>query len=154
MLLQKISYHSYKIKLPNKIIDVYDKLSLEKITEKIVKKIAKKNKIRKLLILDIYIDDNYGTIILLNDYNKLIDYNNQMEVKIKVHTNESFLYKIDYFSISKDIIKDNTIYYYKNNFYLKINKMNRKKYLSLLENSEIHYENTDDIINNAIKINI
>ena len=64
-----------------------------------------------------------------------------------------FLYKIDYFTINNH--SNSSIYYYKNNYYLKPKKnINKKEYLKLLEASEIIYDNYEEIINKGIKINI
>ena len=43
----------------------------------------------------------------------------------------------------------------KNNFYLELeNKINKDKYLKLLEVSEVIYEDTHQIINNGLKIKV
>ena len=61
--------------------------------------------------------------------------------------------KIDYFTINNH--SNSSIYYYKNNYYLKPKKnINKKEYLKLLEASEIIYDNYEEIINKGIKINI
>ena len=100
MIISKTNKDSYQIKIPSKIINIYNIEEIQKIT---------------------------------------------------IHTNNPFLYKLDYFDIIKD--KKDKIYYYDNNFYLKINnKIKKRKYLDLLEKSEIIYQNTYQIINEGIKI--
>ena len=95
----------------------------------------------------------YGTIITLKHYKSMFNIDNEYEVKIHVHTNPTFLYKIDYFIINNH--SNSSIYYYKNNYYLKPKKnINKKEYLKLLEASEIIYDNYEEIINKGIKINI
>ena len=50
--------------------------------------------------------------------------------------------------------KDN-IYYYQNNFYLELNKpINKRKYLDILEKSEILYNDTYKVINEGLKIKV
>ena len=154
MIINKIkNNNSYLIKLLGVVVDVYNRDSLEEITKNIITKINKKNKLRNLIILEFYIDKKYGTIVILKDYNKLIDINNEKEVKITIHTDTPFLYKIDYFDIKDNNLDNLNIYYYKRNFYLEIkNDIPLLKYLEILENSEIIYEDSYSIINNGIKI--
>lgn len=153
MIINKLDNITYQIKLPNTKIDIYNKEELEKITKKIFKKITKNNKLNPLLILDIYKNNIYGTIITLKHYKNMFTIDNEYEVKIHIHTNPIFLYKIDYFNISK--IKKYKVYYYKNNYYLIPQKnIDKKEYLTLLEASEIIYENYEKIISEGIKINI
>lgn len=151
MIITKINKDTYQIKLPSKVINIYDQIEVQNLTKEIIKKINKKNKIRGLIILEIYEDINYGTIV---DLKRNTSYEtNEVEVKITIHTDTQFLYKIDYFDINKT--SENKIYYYKNNFYLELNnKLDKKKYLGLLEKSEIIYENTYEIINNGLKIKL
>ena len=106
---------------------------------------------KNVINIEIYEDINYGTIV---DFKNNKNYEtNEIEVKITIHTDTQFLYKIDYFDINKTL--ENKIYYYKNNFYLELNdKIDKKKYLGLLEKSEIIYENTYEIINNGLRIKL
>lgn len=153
MIINKIN-NSYIIKLLKTDIDIYNPIELEKLTTKILKKINRNNKLKKLIILEIYQDINYGIIIKLNDYHKFININNETEVKINIHPNSNFLYKIDYFNINTKNPNNINIYYYQNNFYIEIKKsINKKEYLNIIEQSEIIYEE-DEIITNGIKINI
>lgn len=153
MIIKEIDNITYQINLPNNKINIYNKEVLEKITKKIFKKITNKKKLNTLLVLDIYEDYMYGTIITLKHYKNIFNISNEYEVKIHVHTNSTFLYKSDYFNINN--YKNSNIYYYKNNYYLKLKKyIDKKKYLNLLEVSEIIYDNHEEIINKGIKINI
>lgn len=153
MIIKEIDNITYQINLPNNNINIYNKDSLERITKKIFKKIANKKKLNSLLILDIYENNMYGTIITLKHYKNMFNIDNEYEVKIHVHINPTFLYKIDYFTINNH--SNSSIYYYKKNYYLKPQKnINKKEYLKLLEASEIIYENYEEIINEGIKINI
>lgn len=153
MIIKEIDNITYQINLLNSKIDIYNKDSLERITKKIFKKITNKKKLNPLLILDIYENNMYGTIITLKHYKSILNIDNEYEVKIHIHTNPIFLYKIDYFTINNH--SNISIYYYKNNYYLKPKKnINKKEYLKLLEASEIIYDNYEEIINKGIKINI
>lgn len=153
MIIKEIDNITYQINLPNSKINIYNKDSLERITKKIFKKITNKKKLNSLLILDIYENNMYGTIITLKHYKNMFNIDNEYEVKIHVHINPAFLYKIDYFTINNH--SNSSIYYYKKNYYLKPKKnINKKEYLKLLEASEIIYENYEEIINEGIKINI
>lgn len=152
MIINKLENY-YIIKLPNTNINVYDQEKLEKITEKIIIKINKKNKLNNNIYLEFFINNNYGTIIKLTDYKSPFIINNNKTVKIKIHKDFPFLYQIDYFDIKNDKLKKENIYYYKNKFYLKINsEINLNEYIKILELSEIIYEEALDIIDNGIKI--
>ena len=151
MIINKLN-DIYVIKMPNKIINIYKINELEDITKKIIKKINKTYKIKNLAKLEIYTNKNYGSIIKIKEYNKITK-TNDTEVKITVHIDTPFLYRIDYLNIDNNILNKEDIYYYKKNFYLNIkHNINKKEYLNILENSEIIFENTLTIINNGIKI--
>lgn len=155
MLINKIDDSAYIIKLLNKKLNIYDKDELEEITRKIFEKINKNNKLESLLIIDLYDDKMYGTIITLKSYKSIIKIANEYEVKIHIHLNPTFLYKIDYLNIDRNNLSNKNIYYYENSFYLEIkDKISKKEYIKLLETSEILYENADEVINKGIKINI
>jgi len=151
MIVNKINNY-YEIKIINNSIDIYNPLELQDITTKIYKYISKNNKLNKLIIIDIYTDNNYGIIITLKDYKKT-HFKDEIEVKINIHTTSIILYKIDYFNIKNKNIKGK-IYYYDNNFYLEINKINNSDYMHILEESEVIYEDSDEIKNKGVKINI
>ena len=52
-------------------------------------------------------------------------------------------------------IKGVDSYYYQNNFYLELNKpINKRKYLDILEKSEILYNDTYKVINEGLKIKV
>lgn len=149
--ITKIEKNSYIIKILDKI-NIYNPIILKEISKKIINKIRKKNILLKHIIIEVY-PSKYETIIELKDYNKLINFTNEIEVKINIHTDTIFLYKIDYLII-KDLKYNGNIYYYKNNFYLKINNIEEKDYVKLSELSNIVYKNTEKIIENGLKIKI
>ena len=153
MIISQISKDNYQIKLPSKIINIYDHTEIQNITKKVIKKINKHSKLYGLAILEIYQDINYGTIIEIKNIKKIFSSKDELEIKITIHTDTPFLYKIDYFDITKNN-KDN-IYYYQNNFYLELNKpINKRKYLDILEKSEILYNDTYKIINDGLKLKV
>ena len=63
MIITKINKDTYQIKLPSKVINIYDQIEVQNLTKEIIKKINKKSKIRGLILLEIYEDINYGTIV-------------------------------------------------------------------------------------------
>lgn len=153
MIISQINKDNYQIKLPDTIINIYDPIEIQNITKKIVKRINKKEKLYGLALLEIYQDQNYGTIIEIKNIKKPFLSKEELEIKITIHIDTPFLYKIDYFNINKNI--QNNIYYYNNNFYLKLNNpINKEKYLKILEISEIIYNNTYQIINEGLKIKV
>lgn len=153
MIITKLFKDTYQIKMPNQIIDIYNQVKVQELTKEIIKKINKKSKLYGLTYLEIYQDINYGTIIQVKNDKNIYYKKDEIEVKIIIHTDTPLLYKIDYFDIKKDY--KNKIYYYKNNFYLELeSKINKEKYLRLLEVSEVIYEDTYQIINNGLKIKV
>lgn len=153
MIITKLFKDTYQIKMPNQIIDIYNQVKVKELTKEIIKKINKKNKLYGLTYLEIYQDINYGTIVKVKNDKTIYYKKDEIEIKIIIHTETPLLYKIDYFDIKKDY--KNKIYYYKNNFYLELeNKINKDKYLKLLEVSEVIYEDTHQIINNGLKIKV
>ena len=153
MIITKLFKDTYQIKMPNQIIDICNQVKVKELTKEIIKKINKKNKLYGLTYLEIYQDINYGTIIKVKNDKTIYYKKDEIEIKIIIHTDTPLLYKIDYFDIKKDY--KNKIYYYKNNFYLELeNKINKDKYLKLLEVSEVIYEDTHHIINNGLKIKV
>lgn len=152
MIINKINNY-YVIKILNTKLDVYNTKELENITVNIIKKLNQKYKIKNYIHLEFYLNNNYGIITKLTDYNYPLSNNKEKTVKLTIHTDTPFLYKMDYFNIKENNINIKAIYYYKNKFYLEINNNIRKKdYLELLELSEVIYEETYDIIDNGIKI--
>lgn len=102
----------------------------------------------------VYVDKYYGYIIKMIKDDDITSYYKQIDMHVVIE-NIDFLYKIKDIFFIKNLNKYN-IYYYNNNFYLEINKkLSNKEYYTLIENSEIIYEDIIDIIKNkGIKINI
>lgn len=73
--------------------------------------------------VELYIDDNYGAIIVMKNEN--IEYyeylDNQIDTKITIHNNSNFLYEIEDIIDIKKILETNyKIYKYDNKFFLKL----------------------------------
>lgn len=156
MIINQINNtNDYIIKIIKNNIDIYNHNVLEEITNKIINKIKKQNKLEKLIILEFYPIKKYGTLIILKNIKTILKTENEIEVKIIIHTDYLILYKIDYNIIKECNINYKNIYYYKNNFYLQIkNTISEKDYLYLLELSELTYQNTLNIINYGLKIKL
>lgn len=156
MIINQINNtNDYIIKIIKNNIDIYNHNVLEEITNKIINKIKKQNKLEKLIILEFYPIKKYGTLIILKNIKTILKTENEIEVKIIIHTDYPILYKIDYNIIKECNIDYKNIYYYKNNFYLQIkNTISEKNYLYLLELSELIYQNTLNIINYGLKIKL
>lgn len=156
MIINQINNtNDYIIKIIKNNIDIYNHNVLEEITNKIINKITKQNKLEKLIILEFYPIKKYDTLIILKNIKTILKTENEIEVKIIIHTDYPILYKIDYNIIKECNINYKNIYYYKNNFYLQIkNTISEKDYLYLLELSELTYQNTLNIINYGLKIKL
>lgn len=156
MIINQINNtNDYIIKIIKNNIDIYNHNVLEEITNKIINKIKKQNKLEKLIILEFYPIKKYGTLIILKNIKTILKTENEIEVKIIIHTDYPILYKIDYNIIKECNMDCKNIYYYKNNFYLQIkNTISEKDYLYLLELSELTYQNTLNIINYGLKIKL
>lgn len=149
-----MNINEYKITLPNYKINIFNRKEIELITKKLIIKINKQYKLNNVIILEIYYNKQYGIIAVIKNYNKS-SLNKNKEVKIIIHNDTPFLYKLDYFYILENNLNNQKIYYFKKNFYLEIkNTIPYSKYIKLLENSEIIYKDTLDIVNNGIKIKI
>ncbi len=141
----------YIIKLLGNNVNLHNEKELEKLITKIIEKITTKEDLNNVIDFHFYQNNNYGTIIKVNHYQIPILPNDDKTVKITIHTNTLFLYKIDYMNIKKSDQK--SIYYYKGNFYLEIkDNIKEKNYLNLLELSDVIYEESYDIISAGIKI--
>lgn len=149
MHIKKINNNTYQIKI-FKRIDIYNMSYLKELTTNIIKKLKKKNKLKKEIEIDIY-PDHYETIIILKDYRKLINLSNTTEVKINIHTDTIFLYQIDF---PNEFNYNGTVYYYQNKYYLKIKDITKEKYFYLKEHSILIFKDTSKIVEEGIKIKI
>lgn len=143
---------NYELKLANyndsKLADLNYALSFIK---DILKKHLKSKNINGILKIDVYANKIYGVIINIKEEEKTFL---NKDAKITFHIDSYFLYEIDYFNIKKSIRKNNLIYYYKNKYYLYLNKeIKTSDYYQILEFSNIIYGNNSlEIINRGIKL--
>lgn len=140
-------------------IDFNDKNELERYFEELFFKIKKRYdlEVSGFYKINIYIDEIYGVIITVcKDENEYFDYINSVDMQISKPINISFLYKIkDLFLIDKNIYNKIHIYYYRNNYYIKIiEKIKYCDYIKLIELSDIVYENIDYILKNSKKLEV
>lgn len=158
MIFKIIDDNFYKLTINKDFcsnINIYDIDEIKILIPNLLKKYIKKLNLTGILYLDIYLDNNYGMIIEIE--NKKFNFkNNILELKINFHLNNLFLYKIDLYKI-KEILNlyHQKIYYYNNNFYLEIiNKIDDKFFNILSEFGEITYKNNLNIVNKGVKIYI
>jgi hypothetical protein len=136
-------------------VNLENKEELEKYLKKLFKKL--KNNfditINGFYDIEVFIDKYYGTILKLvrEDISYFDYYDNHVDMKL-TYQHVSFLYKVD----NIELINKCTQYYlYKKDLYIELkNNLSNKDMLRLIENSSIIYEDTDNIINKAKKINI
>lgn len=156
MYIKKINNNKYRAKILNEKlnnIDIYNIEEVEKFIKQLVLKLKKKYKVKGELILDIYIDINYGMIIDINidDYY----YDDLINIKINFHIYDIFLYELDYFDITNILkTKDKCIYYYNNKYYIELlSNINKDELHYIFESKNIYYGKiSKNIVNNAIKL--
>lgn len=142
---------NYELKLANynnsKLTDLDYALSFIK---DILKKYLKQKNIKGTLKIDVYANKIYGVIINIKEEKNFLN----KDAKITFNIDSYFLYEIDYFNIKKSIRKNNLVYYYKNKYYLYLNKeIKTSDYYQILEFSNIIYGNNSlEIINRGIKL--
>lgn len=133
--------------------DIYDHDEIRNFIEKIYDKLLSKYYVCGSLVFNIFLDRMYGMIIEVKKNGDFI-FKNLLDVKIKFNLNISFLYEVDYFYILENEISNQNIYYYKGKYYLElIRDIDKKKYIELLDNCNIIYnEEINNIVNNGIKL--
>lgn len=135
-------------------IDFKDSVNLEKYFEKLFKKL------KNIIILNggfyfvhIFIDKYYGVVVEIENEDIEVDfYYDQVDMQLFIEEVD-FLYKInDYSILSKNILDKLSIYYYKNEYYIKIEEeLDKKEILQIIEFCEIIYK-TDDILRHGKKM--
>ena len=144
MNISKIS-NNYLIKIYKeeiKNINIYDIDDIYTLIKLIIKKIIKNNNISGDYQINIYINDIYGMII---EFNKIKE-NNYIDLKIKVNVDSIFLYESNFNYLNN---YKNTIYYYKNKYYL----LPKDSNINLLEVSNIIYgKEVKEIMSKGIKL--
>ena len=116
--------------------DIYDKEQIMNLFKNIFIKVKKKYNLSGLFDVDIYVNEDYGMIIELRN---VYFYDNECDIKIKVHLDSIFLMEI----FNYEILDYDDVYYYKDKFYTSYNENTDKIVI---------YKNSDKIINNGIKI--
>ena len=117
MIIQKLDdYYIIKI-FKEKLGDFnpFDKSCIEKLFQKILKKLLKNYSIHGLIDADIYFDRLYGMIIELRE---VYDYFDDIDLKIHFHLDSVFLVEID-----DDIKSLKDVYYYQGKYYKTYDKM-------------------------------
>lgn len=126
-----------------KDIDIYDIDDIYTLIKLIIKKIIKNNNISGNYQINIYTNDIYGMII---EFNKIKE-NNYIDLKINITIDSIFLYKTN----SNYLNTNNTIYYYKNNYYI----LPKDNNINLLEVEEVLYGNiVKEILSKGIKVKL
>lgn len=136
-------------------INIFDNTELKQFIGKILPKYLKRITTNGFLTLDIYWNNYFGMILEIKK-EKRINKLNYIDMNIKFHLNSDFLYKIDYFDLKElSNIKKQKVYFYKNNYYLKlINPISLYDHIKLMDYSEIVYSDYYDIIHKGIKLYI
>ena len=124
-----------------KDINIYNIDDIYTLIKLIIKKIIKNNNISGNYQINIYTNDIYGMII---EFNKIKE-NNYIDLKINITIDSIFLYKTN----SNYLNTNNTIYYYKNNYYI----LPKDNNINLLEVEEVLYGNiVKEILSKGIKL--
>ena len=116
--------------------DIYNKEQIIDIFKIIFVNIKHKYNLAGLFNADIYVNNEYGMIIEINN---LCYFEDECDIKVNIHLDAIFLVEI----INYEILDYDEVYYYDDKFYSKFNEFCDKK---------IIYKNVDKIINNGIKI--
>ena len=151
MIIKQIDKYNFIIKDINIINNIYDQNEIKQLISKIINKLKIKYKLYNSFIFIFYIDEYNNNIIKI----KNIESNNKyIDIKLKFYLDNIILYKIDYFLIDKLNINNKNIYYYNNNYYLKINRDITKQQLIFLEENTKYYYSKEslNIINKAIRL--
>ena len=119
-----------------KDFDIYNKEQIINLFKTIFIKIKKKYNLSGLFDVDIYVNDNYGLIIEIE--NLYFD-DVESDINIKVHLDAIFLNEINTY----EILEYDEIYYYNDKFYGIFKKFCDK---------EIFYKDIDEILNKGIKL--
>ena len=154
MIYRVIDKDNYIIKIYNDYfnIDIYDHDEVKQFIKNLFNEILNKYKLKGIIVFNIYIDKMYGMIIEVSKEDDLIG--DIVDIKIKFNINISFLYEVDYLYLIDNDITNQNIYYYNDKFYLEIvNSIDKDKYIKLLDNCFVIYDNNiNNIINKGIKL--
>ena len=138
MIIKKDN-NKYIVHILNNNIDIINIYDVEEITlffKKVLNKVKNKYNIKGLCNIYVYLDNNYGMVIEIDNYNKCT---NILNVKVKFILDASFMIEIN--DIDNNKYED--IYYYMGKYYT---------YYNDTSDSEIIYNNYFDIIDKGLKI--
>jgi hypothetical protein len=117
-------------------IDLFDMDGVQDLFQKIFLKIRDKYELSGLIEVEVYVHGKYGMII---EIRPICNYFDEVDVKIHVHLDSTFLVCID----ALDILDYEEVYYYQDKFYGVYTKMS---------DSEILYKDIEEILDQGIKI--
>lgn len=116
--------------------NIFDIDDIQEFFQDIFDKLRDKYELKGLIDVDVYVNFDYGMII---EVHPVCNFFEEIDMRIHIHLESIFLTLID----MNDILDYEDVYYYKGNFY--------GTYMKLCDN-EVFYKDTEDIINNGIKI--
>lgn len=164
MVILKLDFKDEKMILylskPNLMgFDVMNKKSLEQYFKELFLKLQKRYNIKMdgYYYIDVYKDANYGMILEIEkDDLDYYNYFSQIDMKINVLKNSSFLYEIDYELISDDMRDIGTFYQNGGRIYLHINKeISFIKLGKIIEKAHIIYgEDKNQIMHCGKKVHL
>lgn len=119
-----------------KDFDVYDREQIISLFKSIFIKIKKDYNLSGLFDVNIYVNDNYGMIIEIDNlyYNDI-----ECDINIKIHLDATFLNII----CSNEVLDYDEVYYYEDNFYGIYKEFCDK---------EVIYKNVDKIMSEGIRL--
>mgnify|MGYP004588064971 FL=1 len=138
--------------LNNKTYYNLDNLDLDSFFMDIISKIQDDYEEYLYNSVNVYKDINYGLILeFISEDNFYFDL---VDMKANIFKIDYFLYKIDYLYLDEEILKNCDLYKNGSNIYLKIkNDINYKKYIELLEISDIIYgESVLEVLKHSKKV--
>lgn len=107
--------------------------------------------------VDIYKDNNYGIILEIeNEQLDYYNYFNQIDMKINISKDNTFLYEIKYEFLDNIFLKNTICYKYLDKIYLKVqDNIDDITFAKLLEFSNVVYgEKINDILKYSKKVSI
>lgn len=133
-------------------LDFNDELKLEEYFKMLFIKLKKNYEIELngYYNIDVYQDKQFGAILEIeNEELEYYNYFNQIDMKINILKNSSFLYEIEYGFLDNEILSQTICYKNSDKIYLKIEKdINDITFAKILEYSEIIY---GDVIQDILK---
>lgn len=116
--------------------NIFDINDIKELFKNIFQELSKRYDLHGLIDADVYINEKYGLIIEMIPIESDFD---DIDMRINFHLCNCFLVNID----SSSILDYDEVYYYDGKFY---------GTFSTSSDSDILYKNTNEIINNGIKV--